>query len=90
MPGPRAALGRDIARGIAPAVVDKLATLVAPPMLPLVAEEVVRIMMSVEGRAANGNGSENGSGDANGNGGANGHGQTAAHRSGPTGSLPSY
>ena len=82
-------LDHDIARAIATAVVDKLATLVAPPMLPLVAEEVVRIMMAVPGRGAEGaaNGNANGTGSANGH--ANGEGPAAAHRSDPTGSLPS-
>jgi hypothetical protein len=85
-------LDHDIARAIARAVVDKLVTLVAPPMLPLVAEEVVRIMMTVHGRGPDGtaNGSANGSGTANGNNTTNGHGQTAAPRSGPTGSVPSH
>ncbi|HEX6422926.1 MAG TPA: AAA family ATPase [Acidimicrobiales bacterium] len=94
-------LDRDIARAIATAVVDKLATLVAPPMLPLVAEEVVRVMVTLRNSPGGPDATANGNGSANGDGGGHGDGDgsvsgtadgqdRAAHRSGPSGSVSSH
>ncbi|HEX6419749.1 MAG TPA: hypothetical protein VFZ77_14715 [Acidimicrobiales bacterium] len=80
-------LDRDIARAIAAAVVDKLAGLVAPAMLPLVVEEMVRMVVTIPGaeREAGDPAAANGGGNGTLHGRGHGPGTTAPGANGTAG-----